>query len=153
MINQKTYYVYKIIHILNNSQVIRYIGKTYQGSSREQYHFSGKGTQKIHKYMLKHGMGDFTFQRIQGNFSETQAFALETQLILFYGRKSEGFGRLLNLTDGGKGLLGTSPLLKPSKNSPRLNLEKITLCLARNGPRNTSRKCPNPYKLLVENQG
>jgi hypothetical protein len=45
-------------------------------------------------------------QIIKTNLSEQEAYDLENQLILHYGRKNNGTGILRNLTDGGSGSSG-----------------------------------------------
>lgn len=84
--NTSDYYVYKY---LRKDGTPYYIGK-------------GRGR----RYLGKHSVAVPPIERIEfieTNMTEADAFALESKLILEYGRKDLGTGPLRNLTSGGEG--------------------------------------------------
>jgi len=82
---------------------------------------------KIQKYR-RNGLliDDITF-KLHENLNETTALQLEIQLIKEYGRRDLGEGSLLNLTDGGDGVVGLKkklPTLLPfAEDIKRMYLE------------------------------
>lgn len=71
-------------------------------------YYIGKG--KSRRFLAKHSVpipSEATnIQFIAVHLSESESFLLERRLISIYGRKNNGTGILLNLTDGGEGCSG-----------------------------------------------
>lgn len=97
MSKNNNFYVYA--HYRNDTNTVFYIGK-------------GKGARateliKRNKYwnniVKKHG---FTIKIWADNLTEDQAFAMEKEWIILYGRVDTGEGKLVNLTNGGEGTSG-----------------------------------------------
>jgi len=57
---------------------------------------------------------------IQEHLSESAAFAAETFLVAYYGRKDKGTGCLRNLTDGGEGVSNPSPDVRQTRRPAKL---------------------------------
>lgn len=91
------FYVY--IHINPTTGKPFYIGK---GKGNRAY--SPKGRNKFwHNVVAKHGK---EVQIIKEGLSEQDAHKIETELIRLYGRRDNGTGELVNLTNGGEGVHG-----------------------------------------------
>lgn len=91
--NTNGYYVYQY---LRKDGTPYYIGKGKDGRA---------WTSK-RRTLAKTPTDDSRIVIIKENLSEEEAFALETKLILEYGRIDLGTGPLLNLTNGGEGFSG-----------------------------------------------
>ena len=63
-------------------------------------------------------------QILQENLSEQEAFDLEDELILKYGRKDLGTGILANLSNGGLGGQTVSSMARMGKNNPRWGVKE-----------------------------
>ena len=97
------YYIYAYIN--SKTGLPYYIGKG-KGQRAYQPHSWAK-TPKDKRYIVM----------LETNLSEIGALALERRYIKWYGRKDNGTGTLLNLTDGGEGPSG-------ALNTPELRYRK-----------------------------
>ena len=92
------YYVYE--HATEDGDVY-YIGK---GKGNRAWSKEGRND-FWRKKALKHGMA---VSIVEDGLTEQEAFDLEVSLISHYGRRDNGTGCLVNLTDGGEGASGAS---------------------------------------------
>jgi hypothetical protein len=63
-------------------------------------------------------------QILKENLSEQEAFDLEDELILKYGRKDLGTGILANLSNGGRGGQTVSSMARMGENNPRWGVKE-----------------------------
>ena len=94
----KKYYVYA--HTRNDDESIFYIGK---GTDKRANDFYGRNP--FWKNVVKKA-GGYKIEIIAMCKSEKHSFLLEKLLIKHYGRRNNGTGILVNLTDGGEGASG-----------------------------------------------
>lgn len=92
------YYVYA--HILDNETVPFYIGK---GKGKRAY--DTKNRSKFWNRVAKKG---YRVEFIRENLSEEEALLLEVTMIKTLGRRDNKTGCLVNMTDGGDGLINPS---------------------------------------------
>ena len=93
---ESIFYVYE--HLTANGEVF-YVGK---GSKDRAWNTDSRSKFWTRVYK-KHGR---TVRIVEDGMTEAAAFALEIELIAFYGRRDEGTGTLVNLTSGGEGSSG-----------------------------------------------
>jgi hypothetical protein len=106
------FYVYMLIDPVTT--IPFYIGK---GSgdrykkhvSKVNYDTNRHKANKIKQILRSGAQPEYKFPGV--NLTENEAFALEIELIAFYGRADLGLGPLTNLTDGGDGVAGRSGAL------------------------------------------
>lgn len=91
------FYVY--FHKKATTGEIFYVGK---GSGRRAYDKSSR-SKWWYKVVAKHG---FVVEIYMDKLTEWYALELEQDMISYYGRKDQGYGDLINVTDGGTGLVG-----------------------------------------------
>lgn len=94
---QNRFYVYA--HYRNDTNTVFYIGK---GQGRRAYEKKSRNTH-WHNIGKKHG---YTVKMWAENLSEADAFRIEMDWILLYGRKSNNTGNLVNASTGGEGNSG-----------------------------------------------
>lgn len=88
------FYVY--IHRDKLTNAVFYVGKGKGGRA-----FDTKSRSSFwKKYVKKH---EYIVEFVEQDIQEWYAFELERNLIAYYGRRDDGTGSLLNLTDGGEG--------------------------------------------------
>lgn len=84
------------IHRNKVTNVVFYVGKGKEGRA-----FDKKSRSSFWKrYVKKH---QYVVELVEQDIQEWYAFELECDLISYYGRRDNGTGSLLNLTDGGEG--------------------------------------------------
>ena len=127
------YYVYAY---LRDDQTPYYIGK---GINRRAYtaHKRKNGSDMLPKDISR-------IKILHENLSEKQAFDLEKELILDYGRKDLGTGILRNLTEGGEGNRKTG--YKHSEET------KLAMSKARKGKKMGPNSVPSPTKGVPRTQ-
>ena len=127
------YYVYAY---LRDDQTPYYIGK---GINRRAYqaHKRKNGSDMLPKDISR-------IKILHENLSEKQAFDLEKELILDYGRKDLGTGILRNLTEGGEGNRRTG--WKHSEEA------KLAMSKARIGKPSHRKGVPSPMKGVARTQ-
>lgn len=91
------FYVY--FHKKATTGEIFYVGK---GHGRRAYDKSSR-SKWWYKVVAKHG---FVVEIYMDKLTEWYALELEQDMISYYGRKDQGYGDLINVTDGGTGLVG-----------------------------------------------
>jgi hypothetical protein len=92
------YYVYS--HILDNEDKPFYIGK---GKGNRAHDIKCRS-----EFWQRKARGGYRVEIIKENLSESEALELEKELIALYGRRDKKTGCLVNLTDGGDGLINPS---------------------------------------------
>src|ERR1035441_1136752 len=122
------FYVYKITNKINGKV---YIGKTNDPKKRWHDHLLISRSNKdshlfsiVHAALNKYGVNNFSFEIIQQDLTEEQAFEREIYYILQYRSNIVRFGNYYgyNLTDGGEGQTG----YKHTKQSiKKMSLAKI----------------------------
>tara|TARA_R110002096_G_scaffold427763_1_gene638735 strand:- start:176 stop:1156 length:981 start_codon:yes stop_codon:yes gene_type:complete len=100
------------LHKKLSNKTVFYIGI---GSPKRPYIFQGR-SKLWYNTVAKHGL---IVDVIETNLSTNDAIKLEIKLINQYGRKDKGEGSLVNLTDGGDGLLN------PTKEQIENRVEKF----------------------------
>lgn len=105
------YYVYVLFDWLG---IPRYIGKSKNGSNRENYHekLTDPNNQLKNEFIEQTWimLGEIPKIRVHENLSEGDAFATEIALISVIGRIDLRTGTLTNMTKGGEGGCGLSPI-------------------------------------------
>ena len=127
------YYVYAY---LRDDQTPYYIGK---GINRRAYqaHKRKNGSDMLPKDISR-------IKILHENLSEKQAFDLEKELILDYGRKDLGTGILRNLTEGGEGNRRTG--WKHSEEA------KLAMSKAKIGKPSHRKGVPSPMKGVARSE-
>lgn len=105
-----TFYIY--IHRRPDSAEVFYVGKGTR-TPKKAYgrSCSGENRNPMWRRIVSKCGGRFDVEVLVDYFSEADAFSLERDLILQYGRKNLGRGTLANMTDGGEGAVGR--IVKP----------------------------------------
>ena len=100
------YYVYSLSDPTDTRGLPFYIGK---GLNNRCFRHLAEGVYKQSKFpvhakvrKLKAAGVEPIVAKIKTDMSEPEAFELEIQLIRFYGRRDQGKGPLMNITDGGE---------------------------------------------------
>jgi len=96
------FYVYIHIHHSQGYPVIFYVGKGLRKRA-----FSDLRNIFWHRTVAKYGPHEVIIHK--ENLTEQEAFDLEVSLIKSIGRRNNGTGTLVNLTDGGEGCSGWIP--------------------------------------------
>lgn len=104
--------VYK--HINPNTKETFYIGI---GKSKKRAYSKHSRNKYWKNYTKKYG---FEVEILKENISWNEACKLEIELIKKFGRKDLGKGKLLNMTDGGEGLVNISQVTRN-----KMSLSKI----------------------------
>jgi hypothetical protein len=107
------YYVYA--HYIPGEPFPFYIGK---GKANRAYDLKGRS-----KFWNRKAKNGFDVVFISVNLAEHESLLLERKMILFYGRKDNATGCLVNHTDGGDGL--TNPSIKTRKKIADANKERF----------------------------
>jgi hypothetical protein len=100
----KDFYVY--LHRKATTGEVFYVGK---GFGRRAWKVSCKRSQHWKNTVRKHGL---IVEIAADGLQEWYAHEMERDLIALYGRRDLGHGPLVNLTDGGEGLVGYSPTVE-----------------------------------------
>lgn len=87
-------------HYKPNSDNIFYIGKGYEHRAQDKCGRNTFWIRTVKKY------GGFDVRILHEKLEESTAFCLEAMYINAYGRRNQGKGPLVNLTDGGEGPSG-----------------------------------------------
>jgi hypothetical protein len=111
--SMKNYYVYQYVR---EDGTPYYIGK---GRNRRAWepHKRANGSDMRPKDKTR-------IQILKENLSEQDAWDLEDELILKYGRQDLGTGILANLSNGGRGGQTVSPMARMGKNNPRWGVKE-----------------------------
>lgn len=96
-----TFCVYQ--HIRPDTNTVFYVGI---GNIKRPFHL--KSRNKLWNRIVKKNNGSFKVEILFENLTSAEAKRIEIDLIKKYGRKDLGTGLLVNLTDGGEGLLNLS---------------------------------------------
>ena len=100
---------------MNNVQVYRHLkpnGETfYIGIGKDNRPYQKKSRSKFWRDVVKK-YPNYEVQVLKSDLSREDACELEQILISYYGRKDLGKGSLVNLTDGGDGLINMSQHIK-----------------------------------------
>lgn len=102
-----------------------YIGKGHDGRAWQHLSDHSAGTpfhNKVASMLCSSRRPEIEI--IEDGLIESDAFALERNLICFYGRKDLGLGPLLNLSDGGEGPSGYCQSQAQRENSRRITTER-----------------------------
>lgn len=100
MIKTDHFYVY--VHKKASDGEIFYVGKGHGNRATDV-----KSRNKLWKSIVeKHG---FTVDIVASDLPESDAFALESEMVRRYGRRNNSTGVLANMTDGGDGSSGWTP--------------------------------------------
>ena len=113
------YFVY-VIELLDGTPL--YIGKGKE--NRPLDHYSPKATSYIANKLRKVGHSQTVIKKLYEGLSSNEAYRLEEQLIMQYGRKDIGTGILYNRSNGGEGSRGHRMPADSIERLRQLNLGK-----------------------------
>lgn len=140
---EQTSYVY--VHLTADERIPFYVGKGF--GDRAYRKFRNNWWQNI---VNKHG---YTVEFIQKGLSDEEAIALEIEMIAKIGRRDQGKGTLVNLTDGGEGTKNPSPETRKKLSENWLGKKHSEATKKKLSERATGRKKSEAHKqALSESQ-